>query len=121
MIKLKVSDLLIDSDRYKTPRLHPKRVGSLLLEEKIYHTVGWVCKYHGKEYGDFVTIVEKKLTKSMLKECAEIFTDQINDTFKQLIGEELTKDKILSWRDFALSSDLELSEFASLAIKILNK
>ena len=90
MIKLKVSDLLIDSPRWKVKKVD----GS--------HTVGWVVKYDYKEYGDFVTIVEPVLTDKLLKECSEIMNEQLRDTMILVVGSAFIKDTGMSWKDFAM-------------------
>ena len=106
MIKLKVSDLLIDS----------KRWGKIPSQKDPYHTVGWVVKYCGKEYGDFVTIADG-LTDEILKECADILTEHINDTFKLICQ----KESGLDWKIFATGPFMELSELSTSNIKIIKE
>ena len=106
MIKIKASDLIINSKRWgKIPKMTHGE------------TVGWVVKWQGKEYGDYVTIVDL-LSKQILQETAEIFTDQANDTMILVIGEQFIKDTGLDWKAFAMT---HMSLKDGLAIKIQTK
>ena len=106
MLKLNISDLLIDAKRWGAR-------GNA-------HTVGWVVEYHGEEYGDFVTITDEVLTDQILQECADILSQQMNDSMIQIIGEEFVKMTGSDWKVFAMT-EMELKKEVADSINILKE
>jgi len=108
MIIIKPSDLIINSKRWS----HIPSSENTLYRK---HTVGWVVKYNGKEYGDFVTI-SGGLSDDILKQVSSLFTEQANDTMIVVKGEQFIKDNDLDWRDFAMMK-MQLKDDGSIKIQ----
>jgi len=99
-MEIKKSDLIVNSKRFTSEK---------------GNTVGWVIKYHGKEYGDYV-VIEEDLTDKILEECAEIFTDQANDSILQLVAEDWFDGREKDWHTFAMMN-LKLKDESMIEIQ----